>query len=167
MLIPIQMNMNKTKPGFSGQLKILYSALAAGQLIFACLAYTLNKTGIWLAVPDKNLTLALTIALSIVSISGISMSYFLYRLKTTAAKQKDTLAAKLTEYRIACTLRWALLEFPAFLSIAAFLFSGELLFFTGFGIVFLIFSAARPSPEKIALELDLSFDEMQGLENPS
>jgi len=161
------MNTNKMKPGFSAQLKILYSTLAAGQLLFAGLAFALNKTGIWLAVPDKNLSLALTIALSIVSISGISMSYFLYRIKTTAAKQKDTLAAKLTEYRIACTLRWALLEFPAFLSIAAFLFSGDVLFFIGFGIVFLIFVAARPSPEKTALELDLSSDELQGLANPS
>jgi hypothetical protein len=156
--------MNKS---YFGQLKILYSALATGQLIFAGLAYIVHQTGIWIAVPDKNLTLALTIALSIVSVSGISMSYFLYRLKVGAARQKDTISSKLTEYRIACTLRWALLEFPAFLSLAAFLFSGQALFFIGFGITFLLFAAVRPSPEKIALELDLSFDESNELTNPS
>jgi hypothetical protein len=155
------------KQNYLGQLKLLYSALASGQLIFACLAYVLHATGIWVAVPDKNLSLALAIALSIVTISGISMSYFLYRSKTASARQKETLEAKLNEYRIACILRWSLLEFPAFLSIAAFLFSGQILFFTGFGIAFLFFSSARPNAEKIATELDLSYDEMQQLTNPS
>ncbi len=146
-------------------LQILYLALGLGQTFFAVIAFFLGTLRTSAFAADKNLTLALTIALSIVSISGISMSYFLYRSKITAARTKETATEKMNEFRTACMLRWALLEFPAFLSIIAFMLTANMVFLGGFGIIFFAFLLARPTIEKMAADLELGFDETEELTN--
>jgi hypothetical protein len=148
---------------YSSSLRLIYLALGAGQAAFALIAYLLRtfKPQRFDAGPD--MTLALYIALSIVSILGVSMSFILFSMKLGSASQKETLTEKLEEYRLACLLRWALLEFPAFLAVVAFLLTGANCFLFGFGMVFLLFMYARTSGDRIQKDLNLGFDEAEQL----
>jgi hypothetical protein len=151
------------KGSFLRTLRFLFSALAIGQALFLVMAYVIRTSGRLEGLNDPIMATALSIAVSIVTISGLTMSQFLFKFKVSAALQKENLEEKLAEYRIACILRWALIEFPSLLAACAFLFTGNRIFPGVFALCFLVYMNARPIQERIKADLQLSEEEAESI----
>ena len=94
-------------------LNIIQSAFVAGLLIFSGVTYTLVK-------PEQcrfSWTDPLTIILSIVTLGGLGVGYFIFNQTIKENLAEDDLDKKLANYRIAFFRRSALLEGPALMSI--------------------------------------------------
>jgi hypothetical protein len=153
------------KLGYFPQLQFIYRTLASGQIALLVLLFVIAQVGTPVFIADKALSTALTIALSIVTLSGVGMSHFLYKVKLAAALQKEELQSKLDEYRLACLLRWSLIEFPCLLALVAFFITSNKLFLVGFSILFVYFLFLRPSLKQTVAVLHLSEKETETLFN--
>jgi amino acid transporter len=152
------MTKSPPKKTYVEEQKIYFNIVSTSQLILAGIVFLLTQTLIK-KQNDHSLLLALSIAVSIVTVMGVAMSYVMFSAKLNSARTKETLKAKLEEYRIAFILRSALLLFPAFLSIMSGFITGSTLFLQLFVIIYLIQLRTRPSSQKISKQLELSEEE--------
>jgi hypothetical protein len=152
---------------YQRSITVLYSALALGQVALAGLILLKHLFSDSQLVSDPVLTTALSIVVPFVSLMALLLAFFLFRMKKNAAATKETLDSKLAEYRVACLLRWALLEFPVFLSLVAYFISGALFFAGLAAAVFALFLITIPSSAKTIRDLNLNFEESEQLITPT
>ncbi|HEV7232438.1 MAG TPA: hypothetical protein VGO45_13970 [Bacteroidia bacterium] len=150
---------------YQRSITIVYASLAFGQVALGGLALFNRLMGNGSAA-DPVLTTALSIVVPFVSLMALLLAFFLFRMKRKAAASRETFDSKLAEYRVACLLRWTLLEFPAFLSLVAYFISGALLFAGLAGIMFVLFLSTIPSSSKTISDLQLNFEESEQLNIP-
>ncbi|HRI20729.1 MAG TPA: hypothetical protein PLA68_07235 [Panacibacter sp.] len=144
---------------FAKALSILFTALLAGQIIFAVLAFVLIYSGsIQTSAPElENIFFILVPALII---AGRLAGTTLYKKKVQEALNTSTIQEKLNQYKAAFITRCALLEGPVLFAIIAYFITSkiELLAFAAGGI--LLFVMMKPVKEKIANELNIGVDEI-------
>ena len=136
-------------------LSVLYTALLAGQIIFALLAFALVSTGNFASkMPQaENIFFILVPALII---SGRLGGTAMFKKKIQQARDTSNVAEKLTIYRAALITRCALLEGSILFAIITYLLTNQiaLLGFAAGGL--LLFYMLKPTKEKIARELQVS-----------
>ena len=136
-------------------ISVLFTALFAGQLIFAALAFALVSTGSFSSMmPEaENIFFILVPALIISArLGGTAM----FKKKIQQARDTSNVAEKLTIYRAALITRCALLEGSILFAIITYLLTNQiaLLGFAAGGL--LLFYMLKPTKEKIARELQVS-----------
>lgn len=141
-------------------LTILFTALLAGQVIFAVLAFTLVYTGSFKnSMPElENIFLLFVPALIIIArLAGNQ----LFKKKILDALNTSTTEEKLSIYRAAFITRCALLEFPILFAIITYLLINrmELLLFAAGGL--LLFAMMKPTKEQIASELQINGNDLE------
>jgi len=146
-------------------LGILYFALLSGQFFFAAVSLFANLSG---AINQEGSSLRdiFIIAVPIFVIGGIFGSITIFKTKLAAIKDKIELKEKMADYRSACIIRWALLEFPSFFAILVYFLTGDILFLGMAALVVAYFISIKPSLEKASNELELDYNDKTTIENP-
>ena len=152
----------QTSAQYFKSLNILHYILAAAQLLFAILAFILQKENKFIITPASN---ALRYVVSLIAVIGVAGGAILYQRQVNDVKTKKNLSDKLTAYRSVIIARGAFLEFPSLFAIIAFILTGEILFLGLTGSLIALFVFLRPTKEKVIKDLQLSAEEILIINN--
>lgn len=153
-----------SKQYFSG-ITIIYFALLLGQLFFVAMAMFLQFSTN--AFPgDEKLGYIFLMVASVFAVGGYFASQMVFKKRLAYLINEQNLMRKMSAYRAALIIRWALLEGPCFLSIVMFMITGNI-FLLGLAVVMiLIFLAVKPSMEKLIFDLQLNAMDEKTIRNP-
>ena len=152
----------QTSAQYFKSLNLLHYALAAGQLLFAILAFILQKEN-WFIISAG--TDALRYAVSLVAIMGVTGGAIQYKKQADNIQTKKNLSQKLNAYRSAVITRDAFFEFPSLFAVVAFILTNEILFLTLAGSLITLFVYVRPAKERVIKDLQLSAEEIKLINN--
>lgn len=146
-------------------LNIIHYALAAGQILFAVIAYVLQKTNF--VINDPSVLNGLMLAVPVIAFVSIVSGGLLYKKQVSNIRNKYNLSNKLKAYRLTIIIRDALFEFPSLLAITSFMLTGEMLFLALTGSLITLFLYLRPTKERVITDLQLSSEEINLVNNDS
>jgi hypothetical protein len=159
----------ETKPITSKEyfrtLKIIFFALVAGQVFFALVTFFLNKEMAMKLLDDELINIFKYIV-PVFIIGGYLSSKLMFRKGLQTAISRQALPEKLTDYRAALIMRYALFEGTSFFTIVIYLLSGYAIFL-GYAIgVIIVFLTMMPSANQAANDLQLDVNDQQKVNNP-
>jgi len=160
------MSTKQTSREYFRSLVIIYYALIAGQLFFCLIAFFLHQTGN-LDLGAKELTDIFIFIVPLFVIGGFFGSKIVFKNRLKAAKDQTNLFAKMTDYRGALVVRYALLEGPSFFAIIVYLLTGNLLFLGMSLLIIAYFFIIRPTSGDAITDLELSIIEEQLVNDPN
>ena len=157
-------NIQQTVKSYFMALQIVYFALIAGQLIFAFLSFYLIRSGLFDGEQAELRNIFIYIV-PVFVVGGLFISHLLFKSFLNNAKGKKSLFDKLTNYRSALIIRFALLEGPSFFAIVVYLLTGDYLFLGMSGLIVLVFFTLKPSVERAINDLELNSEETRRINN--
>jgi hypothetical protein len=137
-------------------LKIIHAAMAVGQILFVGLVSFLVFTKKFETVITTNVFLYVV---PIIILPSCMMSYILFKKRLEVAKEEPTPVLKLTDYRSALIVRYALIEGSSLFSIVAFMLTGNFIILALIVLLILYFITLAPGEARVALDLDLTQEE--------
>lgn len=143
-------------------LRILHFALLAGMIFFSLVSFFLNYTGVEPAAAELSGIFIYIIPVFV--LGGFTASHLLFKNRMGIARSATGLTEKLTHYRAALIVRWALLEGPAFFAIVVYMLTNELLFLGWAAIIIVYFITLWPTVAKSVADLELNYTEQHELE---
>lgn len=144
-------------------LKIMHTALLAGQILFGAVAFFLVYTGRF-SSSGKDIEKILQVVVIIFCGAGFYYSKFLFKKKLLLIRESvNDVTEKFEAYRGACILQWALLEGPVLFTLIGFLLSANYAFLILAGVMIGVFYLLSPSKQKIILHLQLNEQEAENL----
>lgn len=136
-------------------MNLVYWAMAVVQLTFGVVVYVLIATG-FLGKPDYNIAITFQkVAIFFIPLS-MGAGYFVFRALLSKVDKNLSLEEKVRRYFTMILVRAALLEAAFLFCCVAALVSGVQLFLWISPVIFLVFLLLRPTPEGIAVDLDLN-----------
>lgn len=145
-------------------LKVVHLALVVGVVFFALTSILLQFAGFGTLGPDVDKILVLVVP--IIALIGSYTSNFIFRKKLSEIKKKSSLKEKMEEYRSAFIIRLALIEAPSFLTVVAYLLTGNYLFLGIVVALLIVFFIYSPNQSKFIAELELTKSESDMINNP-
>lgn len=144
-------------------LKIIHIALFAGQLLFAVVAFVVNKNSIHLDIKNTSNDVFFLIVPPF-AVSCIVLGTFLFKKQINQGPQNgnafsDSLSDKIKRYQTAFIQRAALMEGPSLFGIVIFLRTGNLLYIIISGCIMAYYLSLRPTIDTVADALQLSYEE--------
>lgn len=159
----------ETKPQTSKEylktLQIIYYALISGQVIFGLVALFLRKM-IGLDTGLQDLTDIFLYLVPVFIFGGYLLSRILFKSNLKTAINKSSLIEKMSDYRAALVIRYALLEGPSFFAIVVYLLTGSLIFLGMAGLIIVLFFTMKPTKERSVTDLQLNPAEEQSILDP-
>lgn len=156
-----------TTPSNTGIFKtllIMHKAMLTGQLVFAAVAFYLVYSNLFPFQNLKNLDRVLQVVALVCSAGGFYVGQLLFKKGLIAAKTiQANSKVKLLRYRQACILQWALIEGPCLFAIICFLLTHNYAFLALAALLIFLFTMMAPSKLKIALQLQISEEEVNEL----
>ena len=150
-------NIQQSTPGsYLKLLTVIYSALFAGQLLFAVLVFMLKNSTI---IDFKNTRDPFLFVVPFMALGAIIGGNFLFKKTLTEATGKETLKQKLMVYQTAVIIKSALLEGPSWLGIFVYIQTSNFLYLIISGVLMLYFLTQRPTKDKIENDLNLSYED--------
>ena len=147
------MNNLKLKNRFN-VIYIIYGALIFGQLIFFVISYYLIENK--LTETNQSVDGIFKILIPVVGIISMFVSYKLYNSRVSGYKESKELIQKLSFYLSNKIIQWAILEGSGFLSLVAFLTTGNYFYVIIFLFVIGFLILTRPSKENFFNDLKVS-----------
>ncbi len=144
-------------------LKLIHLALLAGQVFFLAVAWFLRSTGAFPA-PFEEWTIFL-LAVLLITASAISAGLFIFKQRMASIAGRTALAEKLTDYRAAAIVKYALAEGPSFFAVVAYLLTGNMIILGIAVAIIAYFATMWPTVGKMSSEMNLTPDEKMKLEN--
>jgi hypothetical protein len=147
---------------FVRTINIIFIAMTMGMILFVVVAFIALSDGNYFEIPGTKDPFVIIVPVALVAGMGLGNTLF-QKLLAPAKDEKKTLQQKISIYTSTSIIRFALTEGPVLIAIVAFVTSGNLfyLIFAAVGILF--FLTLRPSPEKIAKDLNLTYDQQEEL----
>jgi len=146
-------------------LQILHMAMLTGMALFTVVAVFLVTKGL---IPvNKALEKPLQVVALLVSVGSTAAGFALFNKRIKSIQPTDAVANRITIYRAAAILRWALIEFPVLLSIISFILTGNYAFLALAIALILVFVVVRPAKPVIIFLLQLNEKEVSELEGLS
>jgi MFS family permease len=155
----------QTSKDYFRTLQIIYYALIAGQVIFGLVALFLNQM-IGLDTGLNDLRNIFLFIVPIFIVCGYLASRILYKNSLKKAKSRASLIEKMSDYRAALVVRYALLEGPSFFAVVVYLITGDLSFLVMAGFIIAIFFTIKPTKDRAVRDLELSPYEEQSILDP-
>jgi MFS family permease len=155
----------QTSKDFFRTLQIIFLGLIIGQILFGLVSLFLNQTEDWKPVAAE-LKQVFIYIVPVFVIGGYLGGKMLFKRSMRAAQKKAGLSVKLSDYRSACIVRYALLEGPSMLALISYLITGELSFLVMAAFIIAIFLTIIPTPQKAITDLALDLNDEQKLNNP-
>jgi len=138
-------------------LSILHFSLLTGQAVFACIAYYVRYSGTMPTIDFGTNQQFIVIGIAAFAAVMAILAFSLYKKKVTELRESAIpVPGKLTAYRAAALIRWAMLEAPVLLAIVIFMLTGNYILLIVAGAVLLLFITTRPTAAKVAAELSVS-----------
>jgi hypothetical protein len=148
------MKLQENDTGFFKGLQIMHRAMLSGMIVFAAIIFFLNYSGNFSpALASYNEVLQVAVVL--LSLAGFFLGNFLFKKKIASVRELAVLPYKLSVYRVASLIQWALLEVPALFAIVCFLLVGNYAFLALALALVLLFVIVGPSKIKIAMLLQV------------
>lgn len=141
------------------QIRIIFFALIAGQLIYFFVALILVGNNSF-AVDEDYENLPGFLALLII-VSLVISSKYLYRRLISAQTGNSTLDEKINSYRTNNIIKFALLEGANLISITFYLLTGDFLYLAMFIIVLALNFIYFPGKEKFMMDFELTPEDME------
>jgi hypothetical protein len=144
---------------------ILYWALILGVImanaiiVFMFLNETIDNMFEEINFPIAAIALGITIV-------GIFLSRMLFRKKMEAIQALTKLAEKMSAYKAALIIKYALIEFPAFACLILFSFSYEVLIIGVLLVIIGYYLSEKPSRQRCYTDLGLNESEKMLLDDP-
>ncbi|AMR32023.1 hypothetical protein A0256_11630 [Mucilaginibacter sp. PAMC 26640] len=160
--MPPNPDFQQTPPKYLKAIAIIHLAMLIGQVLFAIVSLAMNKK---IIINIRFTDDPLVIIVPVAAVCGFFTSNFLFKQKLGKISQAQTLESKLMDYQTALITRFALLEAPVMLAIIAFFMTGILFFLVIATIVIGYFIYIRPTKDKIADHLALSYQQQELLNN--
>jgi hypothetical protein len=155
----------QTSKDYFRTLQIIYIALIAGQVLFGLMALFLHQM-IGLDAGLNDLKSVFIYIVPIFIVGGYFASRILYKNSLKKAKSRASLIEKMSDYRAALVVRYALLEGPSFFAIVSYLITGYLPFLVMACFIIMIFFTMKPSKESAVSDLELNPYEEQSILDP-
>ncbi len=151
--------------GYFTALKMIHRVLLMGLSLFGTLSLVLVATNSFPAVLDAANDRMMQVVAVLLSVGMVVAGFNLFKKKIFAARDSSgTAEEKVTDYRKACLVWWAMLEGPGLFAFVCFLLTGNYAFFAlGCAHMVAIF-LFTPRKENIAVLLRLSSEEVSRLE---
>lgn len=136
------------------QLKIIFIALASGQLIYLLIASILLMNDMVETNRDFSTVLGFVVPILVVIMAAASKLVYNYLINSKL--ESSSQAEKINVYRTGNIIRYTLIEGANLISITSYLITGDFLYAGLFVIVMGIFFINYPSKEKFITEFGLS-----------
>lgn len=151
--------------GFFAALKMIHRLLLMGLSFFGALSLVLVSTKSFPAVMDTATDRMMQVIAVFLSVGMVLLGFNIFKKKILAARDlTGTAEEKVTDYRKACLVWWAMLEGPGLFAFVCFLLTGNYAFFAlGCAHIVAIF-LFTPRKENIAVLLRLNSEELSRLE---
>lgn len=159
-------HIKQTSETYFRSLLIVFYALIIGQVFFGLISFFLVSTNN-LKSEGADLSSVFIFIIPVFALGGFISSNLIYRNRLKAIDRKSGLMIKLTDYRAALVVRYALLEGPSLFAIVVYLVTGNAIFILLAASIVLYFLTLRPNREKAIRDLDLDAKEEQILYDPS
>lgn len=144
-------------------LSLIHKALFTGQVLFAAVSIYLVYTKSFLPAAAE-LDRTLQVVALIAAAGGVYAGMTIFKKKLMQIREMNYHAKeKLTLYRGACIMQWALMEGPSIFCIACFLLTGNYAFLALVAVILFLFAATAPSKIKILMHLQISETELDEL----
>ena len=157
------MQNKNVKPEELKSLQIVHRALLLGLVLFAAIAFYLNYSGNFIA-GLKSYDQPLQVIAITLSFGGFFIGSLLFKKKMQQLKDSSPeLRVKLSTYRSAAIMQWALLEGPALFAIICFLLVGNYAFLALAVVFIILFAVTAPNKTKMMLLLQLTEEEINEL----
>ncbi|MES1223579.1 MAG: hypothetical protein ABUT20_49240 [Bacteroidota bacterium] len=156
--------MQEQKAGYLKSLKIIHTALLAGQCIFlAVMVFLVIRKS--MRPVDPSLDKILQVVALLVSFAAVfvSINIFKKKLQNINATAENA-TEKSTPYRAANIMKWAMIEGASLFSIIGFFLTGNYSFAALAVFLIVFFAMQAPSKIKIMLHLQISEQEADELE---
>lgn len=139
-------------------LAVMHFSLLVGQLMFAGIAFYLKYTQVIRdVIKDEQVRLLVVPGLLGVAVVLVMASFFSFKKKIAVIRNSEqTVTEKLTAYRAASIIRWAMLEAPVLLIIIAYLLTGIEVLLGVIAVLLLLFLYTKPTVAKAASELGIN-----------
>lgn len=145
-------------------LSTLHLSLVAGQCLFAAIAFVLVQRDT-IAILDESLSRTLQVVVVVLSLILLYIGFKVFKGKLMTIRNSGRSAEqRMSQYKSACILWWAMIEVPGFVSMVSYLLTGNLSFFFLGIFHILILLVFTPRRENIYLLLNLSSQEISQLE---
>lgn len=151
-------NLKPTSEEYFKSLGIIHFALIAGQVLFGLLSCFLELTKS-LEPSTTDAKGVLIYIAPVLVLGGFLFSNILFKNRLKSIDRNSEIMLKLTDYREALIVRYALLEGPSLFSIVSYLLTGNIIFILSAAIIVLYFLTLRPTKEKAIRDLELNADE--------
>jgi DMSO reductase anchor subunit len=139
-------------------LAVMHFSLLVGQLMFAGIAFYLKYTQVIRdVIKDEEVRLLVVPGLLGVAVVLVMASFLSFKKKIAVIrKSEQAVTEKLTAYRAASIIRWAMLEAPVLLIIIAYLLTGKQVLWGVIAVLLLLFLYTKPTVAKAASELGIT-----------
>lgn len=144
-------------------LTLLHFSLLVGQLMFAGIAVYLVYTKSFGVVLNNEEVISIAgPGLTGLAVAFVLIGFYSYNKKLEKISTNEkAMQQKLTEYRAANIIRWAILEAPTLLAIICFLLTGKTFFILVVAVLLSLFLYTKPSTAKAAKELGINETDVQ------
>ncbi len=150
------MNNYKTTPEeFLKSIQIIHMALITGVVLFALIAVYIHFSGFEFD-GGKELNSGLIIVVPVFAIAGIIASRLVFKFKLKECITKQNMEEKITDYRSALIIKFALIEGCAMFSVIAFLLTNNLLYLGITGLLLVVFIIYRPTAETLSADIEVT-----------
>jgi len=148
------MELQENNTGYLKALQIVHRAMLLGMILFAAISFFLSYTGNFPPSLQSYNEVFQVIAV-LLSLAGFFLGNFLFKKKILSLRELNNLTSKLSGYRAASLIQWALLEAPALFAVICFLLVGNFAFLALAAALVLLFVINAPSKIKIAMLLQV------------
>ena len=155
----------QTSKEYFNTLIIIYYVLIGGQLLFGFVSLVLHQSETF-DPAIKELRDIFIFVVPFFVLGGLLGSNIMFKYQLKVCKSKPDLMEKMTCYRSALIIRYALLEGPSFFSIVVYLLTRDMLFLGMAGVIILIFLSIKPAISKAVIDLELNTSDSQAINNP-
>ncbi|WP_183562853.1 hypothetical protein [Mucilaginibacter sp. SP1R1] len=162
MYINQRKSLQQNPKTFLKTMNIIHVALFGGQVTFAIITFSLNKQQLLFSI--KNTGDVFFFIAPGLAVFSFVVSIFLFKKLVSESLNKNTLSEKLTGYQSAVIVRSALLEGASLFGIVVFMLTSNLFYLFISTVIMLYFLTLRPTADKTASDLQLTYDEKAELE---
>jgi len=144
---------------------IIHVAMVMGLVFFLLVSFLLQKNSF--GTIGGNLSKSAVYITPIIALIGLFGSASLFKRKLNGCRTKQHLNEKLTEYRSALILKFAIIEGTTFILIIFYFLTGEFIILSAAGLLIIVFTTYIPTKAKLINDLALSFTDRQILDDPN
>lgn len=145
-------------------LQILFFALLFAQIAICAILWVVRSSEAPTAEFQEDFWLQ---GITVFALFLLVGSLFFRKKMVDQARAQEGLSAKLSQYRSAQIIGWALMEGTTLINVVFFFLSGKMEFLYIAGVVVAMYATRAPSKMKLVNELELSAGEQNTLDDPN